>query len=134
MARCRTVAPAISTGRLLRASGAAARNRRRAERPGDPALVTLETLPGPVSNSATLIEGRRYFDDADDGGTIGGAGDQRRVGSPDCPAPESCGSGPRFRSATVDASRRDPGACPAHQERRWEDIALPPSSGRLFRT
>ena len=119
----------ISTGLLLqsfRASLETAAGRRL----GNPVLATLETLP--ASRSATLIEGRRYFDDA-----VRAARSVQPIADVVWAA--------RLPGARVvwQWARFDP---PPSQHRdvtlalaplsktTMETIALPPSSGRLFGT
>ena len=87
----------ISTGLLLqsfRASLETAAGRHL----GNPVLVTLETLP--ASKSATLIEGRKYFDDAVMAALSVGPVTERRVGSPIARRPSGVAVG-SIRSATV---------------------------------
>jgi hypothetical protein len=119
----------ISTGLLLqsfRASVETAAGRHL----GNPVLVTLETLP--ASNSATLIEGRRYFDDAVMAALSVGPVTSV-VWAARLPGARVVWQWARFdpppatrRDVTLELAPLTPTA--------MATIALPPSSGRLFGT
>lgn len=119
----------ISTGLLLqsfRASLETAAGRRL----GNPVLATLETLP--ASKSATLIDGRKYFDDAIMAArSVGPVAEV--VWAARLPGARVVWQWARFDPPP--SERRDVTLELAPLTRTaMEHIALPPSSGRLFGT